>query len=661
MMNQGDFSIDKSLSGKRVKVYHNPETNQTIVAHRGTHNLKDWGTDLGMTFGYEGGKRFKHSKKVQRKAEKKYGTENLSTIGHSLGARLAEKYGQKGNEVITLNKPIIPKTFGKKISDKQYDIRTSFDPVSALHFTQDNEKMKSIHSDTYNPLTEHGVDVLNRSDEIYGRGFLENIDRRIKHLEPIVKATGQHKDKLSELFKIKYGTIKRMKGGMVGGMPYRDINDKNKNIYEYYNENDDTPELVNIDDFIDAKDNFTNDEEYKKVLLQHLKEIPELLIDSYIENNTEYENRLIDEFHKLTNEAKNLNLTKEENRERRKVTKDILDIQQKSVNELKKERTNRNNTNVFYNKVDTLAENSANDVVNKYKNGSDIEKNEIANKWLGENNQYNQDRIYFESIPNINDKIDYLKNKIQIYEKGNKTEDKLIDKDILLSFIDKDFSDIKNTKDETSLNPSFIQKLKDIGMNSDDIKEQVLDKINIDGIKKDTLWEIKAFGKNSYNNENFDRYSKAKFRGSEPFIIRVNKTNSKNFDLYEVKYYFNIDYINGKVKNINYTLNKKLPKWEGSGNKLISAGYILNNNPNGYNYYILENNKDVIQYTNPLKTENWNDINNQLKNTTKNKIKIPNTDFIKFPIQYIENYEKVRLKKNNRQDKKNIYKNWDKI
>jgi hypothetical protein len=233
----GKFTVDKDLSGKRVKVYHNPETKQTVVSHRGTANMKDWLTDAGMTFGYEGGKRFKHSKKVQKKAEKKYGTENLTTVGHSLGARLAEKYGQKGNEVITLNKPIIPKTFGKKISEKQYDIRTENDPVSALHSLQKNEKMKTIKSDTYNPLTEHSVDVLKRSSEIYGKGLLDETHRKIKELEPIVKATGKHKRKLANLFKIKYGLMKRMKGGMA-----KETSEGRTNT-EFYKGED---ELINI-------------------------------------------------------------------------------------------------------------------------------------------------------------------------------------------------------------------------------------------------------------------------------------------------------------------------------------------------------------------------------------------------------------------------------
>lgn len=45
---------------------------------------------------------------------------------------------------------------------------------------------------------------------INGRGYLSDIDDEIKVLEPIVKSTGKYKDELSELFRIKYGTIKRI-------------------------------------------------------------------------------------------------------------------------------------------------------------------------------------------------------------------------------------------------------------------------------------------------------------------------------------------------------------------------------------------------------------------------------------------------------------------
>ena len=46
-----------------------------------------------------------------------------------------------------------------------------------------------------------------------GKGYLSDLDNQIKELEPVVKRTGKYKKELSELFRRKYGTIKRMKGG----------------------------------------------------------------------------------------------------------------------------------------------------------------------------------------------------------------------------------------------------------------------------------------------------------------------------------------------------------------------------------------------------------------------------------------------------------------
>ena len=165
----GNFKVDNQLSGKRAKIYHNDETGQTIVAHRGTASAKDWYTDAKMALGFEGGNRFKYAKKVQKQAEQKYGTDNLTTVGHSLGARLAEKFGNNGKEIITLNKPIIPKTVGKKVSDKQYDIRSSTDVVSALAKTQKNKNLTTVKTKTANPLLEHKTNILNRKDKEFGK------------------------------------------------------------------------------------------------------------------------------------------------------------------------------------------------------------------------------------------------------------------------------------------------------------------------------------------------------------------------------------------------------------------------------------------------------------------------------------------------------------
>ena len=158
----GDYKIDKELSTGRAKVYYNPTTGKTVVAHRGSANLQDWKENFNYAVGIERkGKAYKKSKAVQDAAEKKYGTQNLETIGHSKGALHAERLGQKGL-VSTLNKPVNIRDTGKAVKSNQHDYKSSRDPVSLLRQYQAGDKARVIKSKTFHPLKEHAVDVLDR-------------------------------------------------------------------------------------------------------------------------------------------------------------------------------------------------------------------------------------------------------------------------------------------------------------------------------------------------------------------------------------------------------------------------------------------------------------------------------------------------------------------
>ena len=175
------FHIDPSLSGERVQVWYNPTTNQAVVVHRGTASFQDAMTDARLFFGDKSGKRFRHAENIQKKAEAKYGKAHVSTIGHSLGSTLAEKVGQDSKEVLTLNKPTTLEDLakGKKVSEKQTDVRTKYDPVSILRPHQKGSDAIEIESTTWNPLAEHKTDTLKRLDEdvMIGRGRLGDIMR----------------------------------------------------------------------------------------------------------------------------------------------------------------------------------------------------------------------------------------------------------------------------------------------------------------------------------------------------------------------------------------------------------------------------------------------------------------------------------------------------
>eukprot|EP01040_Poterioochromonas_malhamensis_P009122 gene9122-9882_t len=155
------YTIDPELSGNRVQVYFNEDKNHAVVAHRGTQGMQDWVTNLRVALGDKSGKRFQHSKDIQKKAEEKYKNSNITTVGHSQGALHAE-HATKG-DVITLNKPTTLHDIGKKPKTTQHDIKTTLDPVSILKpLERKNGNEIVIPSKTYNPLIEHSTETLKR-------------------------------------------------------------------------------------------------------------------------------------------------------------------------------------------------------------------------------------------------------------------------------------------------------------------------------------------------------------------------------------------------------------------------------------------------------------------------------------------------------------------
>ena len=200
------YERDNSLSGERVSVYYNPSTKKAVVIHRGTKDLADWGNNLKMALGWKmsSTKRFKHSKDIQKKAEAKYGKENVTTLGHSLGGKIASDVGGDSNEIITLNKATgigwdaYKKNHGSKPNET--NVRTTLDPVS-IKGALDADF--TIPSKSLNPLTEHGTGVLSRVDTEIGKGrlnivpdFQRNSYEKLtkKQLKQIIKSLPRLRD-----------------------------------------------------------------------------------------------------------------------------------------------------------------------------------------------------------------------------------------------------------------------------------------------------------------------------------------------------------------------------------------------------------------------------------------------------------------------------------
>ena len=175
--NINGYVKDNSISTNTSKVYYNPETRHTVVAHRGTAGITDWANNavyglLGEKY-YKKTPRYKQAKAVQENAVNKYGKDNTTTIGHSQGGLQAELLGDKGRETITFNKATRPRANRK--NNNQFDVRASNDIVSGLNpFQTNNGKEITIRSKIFDPINAHKINELDKlnGDMIIGNGVI---------------------------------------------------------------------------------------------------------------------------------------------------------------------------------------------------------------------------------------------------------------------------------------------------------------------------------------------------------------------------------------------------------------------------------------------------------------------------------------------------------
>jgi len=169
----GDYVLDKKLSTRKAKVYHDPINDKTVIANRGTTGtVSDWANNARYVLGqYDKTKRMKQAEKVQRKAIAKYGKVDTN-VGHSQAGIITRKLNQKGltGEVINLN----PAAMGEKQKKNEFVIRSASDPVSILHSLNPRAKKKNTKTTrgTFHLLKEHSADILDRLDplDMIGKG-----------------------------------------------------------------------------------------------------------------------------------------------------------------------------------------------------------------------------------------------------------------------------------------------------------------------------------------------------------------------------------------------------------------------------------------------------------------------------------------------------------
>ena len=129
------FTIDKTISSNETRVYVSNTTPHVIVAHTGTYSVSDWKYNAVYAVGgqslYKLTPRYTRAKVIQKKAERKYGSKNISTTGHSQAGLLAQLLGEHTREIITLNKATRPQDILQLSKpSKQYDVRINGDIVS---------------------------------------------------------------------------------------------------------------------------------------------------------------------------------------------------------------------------------------------------------------------------------------------------------------------------------------------------------------------------------------------------------------------------------------------------------------------------------------------------------------------------------------------------
>ena len=171
------YTLDKELSDDRVKVYKDLNSNQVIVAHRGSDGWRDWLDNARYAFRGElkSTGTYKEHKKKHDKALDKYGADNVIAVGHSRAGKYVEELNKDRpvKEVLTYNKAAGVTDVFRKNPKNQTDIRTSRDLVSMLNPLQRNSnKIVTIDQNTLNPLKAHGTSGLEiLGEKLVGQGF----------------------------------------------------------------------------------------------------------------------------------------------------------------------------------------------------------------------------------------------------------------------------------------------------------------------------------------------------------------------------------------------------------------------------------------------------------------------------------------------------------
>lgn len=169
------YVLDKSLSKNKIKTYVHPETKKVIIAHKGTDpkDKNDLKNDLLLSAGLlnkHTSKRVKNANEITKKANAKYGAQNVTHTGHSLGGYMADNSATKDNKVETYNRGTSPLDIAlnkaKKKNPNAIHYTTGVDPISASQLSS-KDKVVTVKP---TKLNVHGLDNFEGLHKQEGEG-----------------------------------------------------------------------------------------------------------------------------------------------------------------------------------------------------------------------------------------------------------------------------------------------------------------------------------------------------------------------------------------------------------------------------------------------------------------------------------------------------------
>jgi hypothetical protein len=176
-----NYAYDPELSTMESKVFIDKSTGKPNIVFRGSTRVSDFLIeDPALALGIKTEKQ-KKAEKLTKAVELKY-NQSADVYGHSLGGYRAEKSGATGN-IYTYNKGAGIFDIGKKISDKQTDIRTDKDVVSVLSVGQSGGKRKTLKTPIASTVIgSHSVSQLNNKPQ-------KSYKELVQSLAPLGKTT----------------------------------------------------------------------------------------------------------------------------------------------------------------------------------------------------------------------------------------------------------------------------------------------------------------------------------------------------------------------------------------------------------------------------------------------------------------------------------------